>query len=488
MPQPGGKIQRFLRANSVLAADTVILPGSEQPGFGRSALLRPGIADVLRFNAGWTITAGVNDKIDFFRSGVKVATIVPGHYATGTAMAAAIVAALEAADSTPVWVCTWGAVSPGMFRISSDLSFILEFATGANFASSVHRDIGFGDVGLGSTLGVEGIRPAYQSRHWVALTLSQVLATSFTINTTNNKLDFNRGGVKVATIASGVYSGPELATAMNVALNVADPGTWQCSYSETYGFIIQRDPVIVTTFVLLTLTGANLATAIWETIGFRSGVADSASIRFKVSDFLPLTNASHASSIIRGFNISAGGTCTLQMHTSALAGTGLNSTTPSFSKILIGNTERRSTYYATQTFRYARLVIDDISNDAGYNELGVFYIGPFDQPIQMVQDGFVVAKEHLTEVSYGDDGPQHANVRARRNVYRMTWKLLNAATQALFEEIDRTHPPGVPFFLALDAEEDPTNIIYGFLRAGLDIQYGVGVIRIVNMEFAESLP
>lgn len=118
-----------------------------------------------RSAAGWTIVAGWNDRIDYTRSGAKVATITPGTYATGALLAAAVVAALEAADATPVWACSYSA---GVFTISSDIAFTTQWLTGPNVARSIGLDLGFAAADGGSGTSHVGGTAVYQSRQYIA--------------------------------------------------------------------------------------------------------------------------------------------------------------------------------------------------------------------------------------------------------------------------------------------------------------------------------
>lgn len=126
---------------------------------------------------GWTIVTGFNDKLDFNRGGVLAATITAGTYATATAMAAAIVTALEAADATPVWACSYDS-GTGKFTISSDLAFTLLCGSGANLATSAFKSLGFIQSGAtGSDTGsavshVAGFA-SYQSAHYVGLEMTK---------------------------------------------------------------------------------------------------------------------------------------------------------------------------------------------------------------------------------------------------------------------------------------------------------------------------
>ena len=90
----------------------------------------------------------------------------------------------------------------------------------------------------------------------------------------NDKLDFNDGAVKAATIAAGVYTGESLATAIAAALNALSSG-WTCTFSRaTLLFTISRAGSFGLTFD----GGANSATNIGPTIGFQGSTAVSPAV------------------------------------------------------------------------------------------------------------------------------------------------------------------------------------------------------------------
>jgi hypothetical protein len=84
----------------------------------------------------WTIGPD-NARINFNRGGVKTAIIAFGTY-TADELCAAIITALEAADSTPVWACSYS-TSTFKFTISSDLAFLLLWSPRAAGKSNIAK-------------------------------------------------------------------------------------------------------------------------------------------------------------------------------------------------------------------------------------------------------------------------------------------------------------------------------------------------------------
>jgi hypothetical protein len=213
---------RLYHTNRIKAAATSITASSEE-----SSLPAVWIKDQIptkrwRTKTGWTVVAGFNDKIDFNRGGVKVATIAAATYATGAALATAIVTALEAADATPVWACSYS-TSTKKFTISSDLAFTLLFGTGANPTASPAKDLGFAVADTSSATSHTGGTAVYQSRHWLKADLGSALSVEAGIahshNLSSTAVVTLQGNASDAwtspsstTTLSGSGTGPRIAT------------------------------------------------------------------------------------------------------------------------------------------------------------------------------------------------------------------------------------------------------------------------------------
>lgn len=166
---------RFLYTNLVQSSAYTLSASSSEQNHPLTWLRNHLLGKPWRSASGWTIYTGFNDKIDFNRGGAKAATIAAGTYATTASLCAAIVTALEAADATPVWACSYDS-GTGKFTISSDLAFTLLCGTGANLATSAFKSLGFIQSGAtGSDTGSATSQVAgfasYQSTHFVGLDL-----------------------------------------------------------------------------------------------------------------------------------------------------------------------------------------------------------------------------------------------------------------------------------------------------------------------------
>ncbi len=343
-------IPRLCVTNRVQVPATVLSASSSATGSPVSRLKDQLRSKTWRSAIGWTIDAK-NAKIDFNRGGVKAATIASATYATGAALAAAIVTALEAADATPVWACSYDAGTK-KFTISSDLAFTLLFGTGANLATSVHVDLGFATADTGSATSQTAGSVAYQSRHAIT---------------------------------------------------------------------------------------ADLGSA-----------------------------ASITAAIVINHNAGAGGTFTFQADAASLAAVGYgDAATPDFSQVLSGDASIRIAFFSDPNRRYLRLLITDVQNALGYGEVGVWFAGPYTQPTVSYGIGFTKTWEELSEITVAISGAHFQDEKARRPSWGLQWLEVLEADRAALAAACALVPKGRCFFFSFDAVTTPTDTEYGFLAEGV---------------------
>jgi hypothetical protein len=226
---------RFCITNLVKASTTTLSASSSATANPVSFLTDQLRSKTWRSATGWTIVSGWNDRIDFDRGGVKVATITAGTYTTGAALAAAVVTALEAGDATPVWACTY---TSNIFTISSDLAFTLLFLTGTNAAAgrSIHRDMGYADLDktTAATTSWPADAASYQSRHYVAVDLGA--ASNFTAGVVFN----HNAGASGTFVMQGSATSVALAlTAPSVSKTLVGDSSVRLLYfsNESYRYV-----------------------------------------------------------------------------------------------------------------------------------------------------------------------------------------------------------------------------------------------------------
>lgn len=468
------------RGNLVLLAGATIVPSSEEPGFTRDALLRPGVTDVLRFKLGWDVKTGENDRIDFNRGGVKVATITAGNYATAAAYAAAIVTALELADSTPAWAVT-RASDTGLWTIATSLeTFTLLFSTGANKARSAALDLGFdeSDSAAAATSQVSA-RAAWQSRKWVNLDAGAALALNrwLIVAGVNDKIDFARGGTKVATVAAGIYeSGQALAAAIQAALEAADPTQVWSVFWPGFGNIFVIDNNTPNNFDLLTLTGANAATAMWDEIGFdRTADHTGSSQYFGDNSALGSPLGGQTRALILGHSVSDSGAARLDGHTATFIGVGLGSTGV-FSTPLArdpGGSNLRVAQFDVTGLRYWRLIADDTlggspTSSRGWVEIGVLFIGAT-LDLTGIAPELSDARDELSAINYAVEGAHAVVRRGTRRILELRVHRIEDADKLELEAFAAEVRIGGAFFFVLDSA-DPFGVRYVFLAEGFTFE------------------
>lgn len=189
---------------------------------------------------------------------------------------------------------------------------------------------------------------------------------------------------------------------------------------------------------------------------------------------------------ILGHNISGPGIVRLDGHTATMIGIGLLATTPGFTQVLAGGTGLRLAYFASQSKRYLRLVIDDVQNPTGYNELGVLFVGTYLETLGFAPE-VIDAREELSSISYAIGGAHHTARRATRKVWELRLHRIDAAKKVELEAFADSVRAGGAFFFDFDGTG--ANVRYVFLAEGLifESQETVPLTWNVRVRFLESL-
>ena len=153
---------QFQRSDAILTASSI--DAAFPVGWLRDQLR----SKKWRSKSGYNVVAGFNNKLDFKEAGVaRVATLAVANYPTPALFAAQVQLAMNAAPgAVNTYVVTYNVPFFTITRNTGAAAVILPFGTGANVASSAHRDLGFtsGDYsGLTSYTGGD----TYHSREWV---------------------------------------------------------------------------------------------------------------------------------------------------------------------------------------------------------------------------------------------------------------------------------------------------------------------------------
>jgi hypothetical protein len=366
---------RILRTNRAQASTAVLTSSPVEPSLPLAWLRDQLVSKATRFRLGWTVDTGIFDKIDFNRGGVKVATVAAGVYATGAAVAAAIVVALQAADPTPVWACTYDAVTK-KFTISSDLAFILLFGTGTNLSKSIHTDLGYATADTPNAVSQVAGTAVFQSRRWL---------------------------------------GADLGSALSVQAGIA-----------------------------------------------------------------------------RYFNSGAGGTYRLRGSAVSVADA-LTNAAPTVNLLLAGDSDIRVAFMAVQTLRYWALLIDDTTNTAGYNEVGIWYAGPYDELSVNYSVDYEDVFDELSEIGFARGGAHYQDQLPDRHVFTLNWDAVVDADRAIAVAVKDATPKGKNFFVSLTPSgAAPYDTLYGFRPDSMSFPLvgpaPAGKYWNIQLPFAEALP
>lgn len=311
----------------------------------------------------------------------------------------------------------------------------------------------------------------------------------------NDKIDFNRGGVKAATIAPGTYAtGAALCAAIVTALVAADATpVWAASYSgSTFKFTISSDIA----FVLLFGTGANAAVNAYPELGFTAadtasavshegGTAAYQSRHYVKADFgsaLSLTAA-----IAINHNVSAGGTITFQANAADAW------TAPTVNQALATTFDEdsvspagRLVYFASQTLRYGRFVFNDCGNSAGHAEAGILFAGPYTQPQFMYSIDFQKRRVDQSVLQMAAGGAHYRTARPKYRDFALSWVDLPDADRAVLEAAFDEAPSGKDFFFAFDTD-DLGDIHYGHISGDVSVAVASGDYYDISVPFRETL-
>lgn len=307
------------------------------------------------------------------------------------------------------------------------------------------------------------------------------------------------GGPLATTIAAGTYTtGAALAVAIDTALTaLVPPFSWTVDYNVTAAnkFTIAATGSFALLFDSSTAANAN---SIHRCLGFADGdTASAASHTATGTSYgsrhwlnVDLGSAqAFTATIVGGHNLTSAGAVTLQADAASLAAVGLLDTaTPDFSQALAGTADPRVAFFASQSKRYLRVILDDVSNPAGYLEVALCFVGTYVAPTRLQGNGRVREPEHLSEIVTAIGGAHQQIRKEIRNAWSLTWKLFTQAEEDLWDAVNEAVRIGGSLYLTFDASAPTTTTIYGHFRRGPRFDYGEGEVRSMSLLFVETLP
>ena len=111
----------------------------------------------------------------------------------------------------------------------------------------------------------------------------QFFNIQYTIDSRNQKLYFNDGSARTATLTKGRYDGTTLATEVASAMNVVSSG-YSCTFSDT------TLKMTISNASAFTLTLSNTTSAIWNVLGFDTGTNSSSATSHTSDNLVKLSS------------------------------------------------------------------------------------------------------------------------------------------------------------------------------------------------------
>jgi hypothetical protein len=315
-----------------------------------------------------------------------------------------------------------------------------------------------------------------------------------------DQLTFLDAGVaRTAQLAAGSnYATPGLYAAhVTTQMNaVAVTNTYLCSYNSGSGAFTIARATGAGTFGLPFATGAavtagrsahpDLGFASTDLTGSTSYTAGSASYKGREFITVDLGSALQVQAgVVKWHNLGTGGTVRLLGST---VDTAAGWRSPDYDVPLAGDATIRISYL-DGTRRYWRLLIDDVSSNAlGYSEVGLAFVGPYDEPSKgFIGDAYQIQDQELSTIVTAISGAHKRDARGVAQAFSLTWKAI-ATDRAKLEAWAASCPVGVNSLFAFDPVGDPTNVVYGYFTEGMNRRPIGRLLWAVSRLFVGALP
>lgn len=287
---------------------------------------------------------------------------------------------------------------------------------------------------------------------------------NFVIDATNNKINFqevNAGTIYTATITSGTYTSPTLATEIVTRMGAAGgTGVYTVSKSSLTG--LWTIATNLAYLKILWLTGTNTATTIGPSIGF-SKLSDSngaltytgsnVAIHTEESIVIDLKTAEPIDSFclffdaVTGINLSANAVLTIQGNATNLW------TSPALSQVVTIDTAFNCANYfwsVAQNYRYFRLKIVDPANANLYVQLSKIVLTQGTQFNVMQRNGWKWTLNDQTEIQRTPFGQEYADLYPVQKMVDLDLFGLTYANTKVLDSMYRTVGRTIPVTICID--------------------------------------
>lgn len=295
----------------------------------------------------------------------------------------------------------------------------------------------------------------------------------------NNKLDITEGvsGDATATITAGNYAtGALMAAEVETQINVvATDNTWTCTYSSsTNKFTIGHDNV--QTGGLEWYTGASAATSIGACLGYDTTADDTGAASYPADTVSYCSREWIKADLLTARDCTIGLILNSNISSSAIITLAGNSTdswaSPATTQTLVGNSTLAIKYFsATQTYRWWRFLISDVTNANGYISVGIPYVGSYTQPSPGFATPFTEEFVELSMVGIADQGASFQEDKNRAKSYDLRWPGLSNNERDKIKSAADHLKVGRPFFFSFDPQNTPSDTIYCRMTEGITVSH-----------------
>lgn len=271
--------------------------------------------------------------------------------------------------------------------------------------------------------------------------------------------------------------------------------TWTNTYSGSYA---SSKPTLAratgaATVALLWSTGSHKEASVAVDAGFSDAADDTGATSYTADEvayqsrhWLKL-DAGEAKAAQHGIalehNAGTGGTFTLQGHTADLWDD------PDVDEAMAGDADIRIKYLTASTSkRWWRLVIDDVQNEDGFCELGVWSVGPIVQTAKQYSRTYSKRAVHYSAIVPGEQGAHYQQERQQGRAWDLSWRSVIESDKEILEAVELACPLGHCFFFSFDAVADSTKTAYVSLVSPVDTSpSGEGLLWNVSFQISEAL-
>ena len=286
------------------------------------------------------------------------------------------------------------------------------------------------------------------------------------ISASNNKINFNEGGVELtATLTNGYYvGGHALATEIKTQLDVAGANTYTVTYSDSaMVFSISADGA----FTLMWNTGTDKATDISDACGYSDAaddgpgagpfVSDDARINWSYEEIRKdlLTDYIYNFIAVLNHNISNGDNIILYGADDAAFTVNVVSDT-----ITVQGTSSFKFLSTLRNKQYLQLRVYDRENKNGYWQAGAIFIGYYWEPTYKYGKGRLLGAEDISTGNESDDRNYFPIEKRRLKTYFYNYPVINEAAKDYALDLMDYCGTSKAFIICTDPDNPNTKSIY----------------------------